>query len=266
MALPKLTPVRVPVLAAAVLLTAAAPAPADWLVTREGARVETRGTWQQKGKLVVFTLPDGTLSSLRADQVDLDASRQATTEAQKEKAIPPPPAAAPRRPSVRSFTDKDFRQAGQAPAAAEGTTGSAPGEAAASAAGQPAAGAPAAEGATAATPAPESARPQGDLEVVTWERVDGYADGVRLTGMLRNNSTNQVTGVELVAGLYDETGALLVRKDADLEVNHLKPGESTPFTVDVPGTFAYSGVRFQTRKHSFKLRAVPPAPTDGPSS
>ena len=67
-------------LALAAILAAgpALPAKADWLVTREGARVETQGAWKVKGKLVVFHTSTGKLSSLRVAEVDLDASRRAT--------------------------------------------------------------------------------------------------------------------------------------------------------------------------------------------
>ncbi|HET9767963.1 MAG TPA: hypothetical protein VFS60_13995, partial [Thermoanaerobaculia bacterium] len=55
-------------LAAAALAAAAAAAPAaaDWLVMRDGSRVETKGAWEVRGTLVVLTLPNGTLSSVRA--------------------------------------------------------------------------------------------------------------------------------------------------------------------------------------------------------
>src|SRR3954449_11180111 len=69
-----------------------APARADWLVTREGGRVETKGPWQVKGKLVVFARAgDGSLASLRATEVDLDASAKATTEAKIRSEAPVPP-------------------------------------------------------------------------------------------------------------------------------------------------------------------------------
>jgi hypothetical protein len=86
---------------------------ADWLVTRAGERVETEGSWQIKGRMVVFTQPGGTLASLRLSEVDLEASRQATTEAADAAeataaATPPMPssAPAPRRPA-RVITNAD---------------------------------------------------------------------------------------------------------------------------------------------------------------
>src|SRR3954453_18763558 len=80
-----------------ILGTAALPARADWLVTRDGGRGETKGTWQIKGKLVVFTrAADSALASLRASEVDLDASAKATAAA-KVKAEAPTPVEAPKK-------------------------------------------------------------------------------------------------------------------------------------------------------------------------
>lgn len=80
---------------------------ADWLVTREGERIETQGPWEVKKGTVVFTLPSGTLSSLRLSAVDLEASEALTAEAARP-APPPPPAGPP--PPVLTITDKDIRR------------------------------------------------------------------------------------------------------------------------------------------------------------
>ncbi len=94
-----------PALAALALTVPAAHG--DWLVTREGARIETRGAWEVRGRTIVFTTPVGTLSSIRRDEIDLDASRTAT-EAAAAPAPPTPTAAeeAPRVP-VMTLTDRD---------------------------------------------------------------------------------------------------------------------------------------------------------------
>src|SRR3954466_7306493 len=90
---------------------------AGWRVTRDGGRVETKGPWQMKGKLVVFTrADDGALASLRASEVDLDASTKATADAKVQAAAPPPPVAPQKKLAV--LTDKDFRK--PAPAGAAG--------------------------------------------------------------------------------------------------------------------------------------------------
>ena len=61
----------------------ALPAVADVLVMTDGSRVETKGAWEVKGRQVVFTLPNGTLSAVRASEVDLEASRAATDAANR---------------------------------------------------------------------------------------------------------------------------------------------------------------------------------------
>jgi len=90
-------------LALALSAAAALPAHADWLVTHEGGQVETKGPWQTKGKLVVFTrADDGALASLRASEVDLDASAKLTAAAKVKAEAPPPPAAPPTAASRRA--------------------------------------------------------------------------------------------------------------------------------------------------------------------
>lgn len=85
------------------------PARADWLVTKDGNHVETEGPWKVRGRMVVFTLPTGALSSMRLDDLDLEAS-EALTEAKKEAEAAGPevePEAA-RRPSVLVLTNRDI--------------------------------------------------------------------------------------------------------------------------------------------------------------
>jgi hypothetical protein len=97
----------------AVALAAALPAAAaaDWLVLADGSRLETKGTWETRGAMVVFHLPNGTMSSLRASQVDLDASAALTRRIAEEAARPKPTATpAPKRAPVAVLTDADFTQ------------------------------------------------------------------------------------------------------------------------------------------------------------
>lgn len=106
-------------LVSALLLGLGLPAAADWLVVREGGRIETRGGWKVQGKMVVFTRADGTLSSLRLSEVDLPASEQATEAAKTAETAkaaaaadpaPKPQDEAPAKPR-RVVTDKDLRPA-----------------------------------------------------------------------------------------------------------------------------------------------------------
>ena len=62
----------------------AAPAHADRLVTRDGSVIETAGPWRVEGRLVIFRLPDGTLSSMRLVDTDLEASAERTRAAERQ--------------------------------------------------------------------------------------------------------------------------------------------------------------------------------------
>jgi glutaredoxin len=94
----------------ALIVASSLPAAADWLVTRDAHRIETRGPWKVKGRTVVYTDVKGTLSSLRLDEVDLEASKVANEEPE-----PPPPAAPEPEPEKQApvlvLTNKDIPRA-----------------------------------------------------------------------------------------------------------------------------------------------------------
>lgn len=106
------------------LLAGPAPAAADWLVTRDGARIETKGKWRVEGAKVVFDLPNGTMGVLRKTEVDLDASAAASAAKSPAPATPageraPGQLRDPRAPRegkkpVLVVTDKDIRKKGPA--------------------------------------------------------------------------------------------------------------------------------------------------------
>lgn len=62
---------------------------ADWLLTVDGQRIETLGPWEVEGDRIVFTLPNGTLTSVRAEEIDLPASLQLTEWAKSIPSLPP---------------------------------------------------------------------------------------------------------------------------------------------------------------------------------
>src|SRR6202051_2254387 len=208
--------------AALALLVGPSPLHADWIVTRQGERFEIRGTWQLKGKLVVFTLPNGALSSMRAARIDIDASKQATAQAKQQAAAPPPAARAePRRKAGIVLTDKDFKKPlpdGTAPAAAN---------AAAAHNAHAAGGKPSGKN----TPPPAVAAPSA-VEVVGWDRVltsESRADGVELTGTVRNTSQDYLTEVTVVADLFDDKGTLIGRFPAVVDNQQLPPTENSKY-------------------------------------
>lgn len=212
-------PAPVRPLAAATLLAlalAALPAAADWLVLRDGTRLETRGPWSEKGRLVVFTGKDGRLASLRADTIDLRASRLATAEAVRaaaEVAQPaaPTPAATPR--AVRRITNADI---------APGRPLAAGGEAAA----------------VGETDAAGEAAAPSDLQVRdTAQEMDPIDGHLVVRGRLANTAQRTAAAVELVVHAYGPEGAPLAALPADLAVEALVPGASTPFEAHFHDVF-----------------------------
>lgn len=235
-------------LALATLLQAGAPASpamADWLVTRDGARLETRGAWSVKGKLVVFQDAAGKLSSLRVAEVDLDASHRATEEAVVAAAqADAEPEKPERRRSVRVITDKDVRPA----APLEGTeeTENPAEEEAGKPASSPASGA--------------------GVVVGTWNQSrDAEADHVLINGALQNASSTTATDLKLKVMIFDETGALLATSQAALAATALPPGDKTEFKAEFPGNFSFATVRFETESRRLATRS-PDQPGAEPAS
>jgi len=215
-------------------LAGAGAARADWIVTRQGQRIETSGAWQEKGKLLVFHLADGKLSSLRLSEVDLEASRTATRKAKEAPvAAPAQEPVKPRRPSVAKLTDKDF----QHPAAA------APSEKA----GDKAAGAP-------------DKKPSG-VAVASWERGKAEDDGhVLITGTVRNPTSAQATSVTVLIRLFDETGKQIAQGEAVMTSTVIPAGGSAGFRADFAGLFTFAAAKLEA--HSFNL-STKPGPASG---
>jgi len=79
---------------------------AEVVVLKDGSRVETRGSFEVRGRQIVFTSAQGTLATLRLDEVDLEASRAASRPA-PAPAANTGPAAAPKKAPVLVLTDRD---------------------------------------------------------------------------------------------------------------------------------------------------------------
>ncbi len=92
-------------LAAGLLIPCAASA--DWLVLRDGARLETRGPVRVEGRRVTFTNASGALVAIAASEVDLEATAAANREAAPGPASSP---AAKPEPVLR-LTDADVSHA-----------------------------------------------------------------------------------------------------------------------------------------------------------
>jgi hypothetical protein len=224
---------------AVVLLAAAsfavAPAGADWLVLQDGSRVETRGPWEERGATMVFHLPNGTLGSVRARDVDREATAAANAPAPPQPVAVPPSARKP----VLVLTDADVGHVDPAELAAE-----------------KAAAAPAAT-ATAQPATPGPAKPPERLEVTTWRREATGTTAVTLVGEVRNNSPAVTAGLRLTALLYDEKGELIATSDAMLGADVLQPGQATNFRASFPGVGDYATAKFETKHFAMKA-AEPP--------
>lgn len=226
-------------LAGSLWMAAAMPAVADWLVTRDGGKVETQGAWKVQGKRVVFTAKDGTLASLRLTEVDLDASRQATTAAEHAKEERAAQAPAPPKKSVRVLTDKDFPKS--TPPAPEGTD-----PAAAPAAGSTGESNPAAPPASSA------------IQVASWKQErDAEHDLMKISGVVRNAGPDLATGVQVTIRLFDDGGEVLATQQASLDTRTLQPGQGTSFQAELPGINGFASAKFDARSVPLVRRPAP---------
>jgi glutaredoxin len=104
-------------------LAIAGPAAGDWLVTRSGQRIYTKGAWTVKDDRVLFHTANGTLTALPLASIDVGASRAASSP-------PPPLPTPPARHLVATvrLTDQEVGHVGpseyQGPASGEPATGS----------------------------------------------------------------------------------------------------------------------------------------------
>jgi hypothetical protein len=220
--------------ALAALLCGAAPVAADWLVTRDGLRVETRGSWTVKGKLVVFKRADGgegQLASLRVADVDWAESERATAA---QNAAPASAAAdlpvASAKESKWVFTDADFKPHTPPAAAKKEET-------------------PAAEETDAA------GRPRVPVVVDSWDRknVEG---GLEIVGTLRNSGQEVAAEVGVTVRLYDETGALAATAEGRIGAPAIGPQERTPFRASFPGVFTYADAKLEVRGYGLRIKAA----------
>lgn len=224
------------VVAAAVFLAGfASSSSADWLVTRDGGRVETRGPWKVKGKLVVFTRAEGQLASLRVTDVDWAASERATAQAAEAAQKPPEEESAPAESPKESrwvLTDANFQQAAPPPPASEESAK------------------PAAEETDAV------GRPRMAVVVEGWERKD-HPDGLEIAGTLRNPGTEIAAEIGVTVRLYDETGALVATGEGRIGTPALGPGEAAAFRAAFPGVFSYAEAKFDVRGYGMRIKAAP---------
>jgi hypothetical protein len=215
-------------------LVVPAPSSADWLVTRAGGRVETKGSWKVKGKLVVFTGANGALASLRLADVDLEASKAATQEAKEAReaaAAQPEPKEPPHKKSVFSLTDADFSRKPPEEATAAADDSAAQGDS--------------------AKPKEAKAGRESPVVVSSWSKADrAEGDGVDLFGTLQNTSDNLVTEIGLKVKLRNELGEVVGTGEGVLATTSMTPGGTTSFRVPLPGVFTFEKAEFALTSRS----------------
>lgn len=234
---------RVAALAAVCLVLApAGTAVADWLVLRDRSRLETRDPWKVAGRQVIFHLPDGTLSSLRLSDVDVEASRTLTREDAEAAAAPaaePEEGAAPAARPRRKLTNADI-----------------------------------AAGARVLEPEPEPEAEEDDadgdaseprtLEVVSWEEVRvGLYPELEIHGVVRNVRPDLTAArVEVEVILFDHEGNRLASAAAQVTPPTLAGREEGRFVAPFPDVQVFGALTFRTS--SIDLVQEPAAEDEAP--
>lgn len=207
---------------AATVLTV--PAVADWLVTRDGSRIETDGPWEERGRLIVFTTADGELASIRSSEIDLEASYTATEEALQPAAESEPEEVAVREEPILVLTDDDVRQVDPREFAEDGEE-EAGEEVEASAA---------------------------DLVVTSWQQLEPPAGGgVTIQGTLRNNGQAVATQVRINVTVFDTEGESMGTEEAVLTSNTMGPGEAVNFRALFPDVQTVEQATFAVTNNAF---------------
>lgn len=210
---------------------AAGAAHADWLVMRDGARLETKGAWKVDGRRVLFTLPNGALSTIQTEEVDLDQSAVVTTQA-KEARQAPEPKAPPKKEPVLRLTEKDIPPMTGAALEASGEASG-----------------------TAATTSDGKKEEAAALEVISWEKTENATgDGLEIFGTIRNASPNIITTPTVLIAIYDADGGLLATNNGDVNSPQIQPGKTANFRVAFPGVPDFAAVKFDAQGRGFKPR------------
>ena len=208
-------------------------ASADWLVLRDGARLETKGAWKVDGRRVLFTLPNGMLSTVRTDEVDLDQSALVTTQAREVAAAPAVVVKEKKEPVLR-LTEKDIPPVGAAAMAAAEKEGSAAGK----------------EGEGKDKDAVTS-----PLEVISWEKTENSTgDGLEIFGTIKNGGSNIIITPTLLVAIYDADGGLLASVDGEVNSPQIQPGKTANFRVAIPGVPDFAAVKFDAQGRGYKPR------------
>lgn len=202
---------------------------ADWLVTTDGGRIETKGPWRVEGRRVLYTTPGGTLAAVRLSAVDLDASAVATAQAKEERTEVKDVSPSTEKP-VLVLKGRDVPRS-----LASVSRSSDSAEAA------------------------DSDNDSGGVEVTRWDDVTPAGEEVRIRGEVKNGTPDQLTTVNIQVTLYDESGNSIAKRVTSPQVKTMGPGESAPFEISFPDVYYMSAVRFSVQHRGFKTAKEAPS-------
>ena len=222
------------------LLTAGV-ASADVLVTTDGTVVETKGPWQQRGKMVVFTLENGRLSALRAEDVDFEATARWRQELEESQPMPAAPVKTAKARIV--LTDADVGHVEPTLEPQDSTS-------------QPDASGETEAPATSTDPDVDPAT-QSPVRVTAWEQ-DEPADGRgrRVFGTLRNDGNSYATDISVEITAYDSDGVVAGTVPATPVTTSLRPGESTTFSAQFTEVYIIGATRMRVSSLDLELGGV----------
>lgn len=203
-------------------LLLAGSAPGDWLVMRDGTRLETLGPWEVKGQQVVFT--HCRPAALRLAAVDLEASEAASAEPA------PPPVAGPEDGPTRRepLAGKDLQRRTIDP-------------------GEEAEQNPEPDG--------DSATSDEPVRLVDWNSsVNADLGGLEITGTVRNSGDEVAGAVSVTVTVLGGDGDPYPSR-AFLQQSALAPGGSSTFRALLPGIFALvEDPTFEIRSEGLSIR------------
>jgi hypothetical protein len=227
-----------------VLVLAGSVAVADVVVLKGGAVINLKKPPEVRGSNVLLTRADGTVLSVRAADID----REATSAARS--AVAPAPAATPAPPATLAGAARAAREVPKARVRISDADVS-HSEAAAQATG---------EAAGEAGPEVDASAGSGRVEVADYTQ-EKSGDALVVRGTLRNPGATPAANVRMTVTAIDAKGQAIASAEAGVSNGVIAPSSTVAFSVTIPvGARPVSSIRFSPRWMS----AAPAAPASGP--
>jgi hypothetical protein len=230
--------------ASIVLILAGSVAIADVVVLKGGAVINIKKPPEVRGTTVLLTRADGTLLSVRATDID----REATSAARSAAA--PAPAATPVPPATLAGAARAAREVPKARVRisdADVSHSEAAGQAAGEAAGEPG-------------PEVDASAGSGRVEVADYTQ-EKSGEALVVRGTIRNPGATPATNVRMTVAAIDTKGQAIASGEAGVSNGVILPSSTVAFSVTIPvGARPVGSIRFSPRWMS----AAAPPPASGP--